>query len=414
MNNLRIDSLFLNLCLFSFGSLIFVLSGGYSLAPVLIALFLLGTVFFGGRVSRNPQDLIFASVLGLFFLVGLLDTVLRDQPLSNLDLFVRYLIAAFLILYLSGRKINASFLWLGYAVGVLLAGCWAIYAKFFLGMVRIGTEELHTIHFGNLSLLIGFISLSGVFWALSQENKKLVVLLSIAFFFGVMASLLSGTRSGWVALPLALFAVYKFYKDLLPKKYTQYILATVIILLSLLILVPQTGVQKRVNSAVSNIEHYLEGKSSTSVGLRFEMWRSAYEGFIQKPVFGWGEQAFYTFQAEIVEEKALNPMILEYNHLHNQYIEELAKRGIIGFVALLLLFFIPFKLFLNKTKSDNPHVKALAVAGVVSIICMADFCLTQAMLRINSGVMVFLFSLTFLWCCLRSIENHDEMLSVGQ
>ena len=215
-------------------------------------------------------------------------------------------------------------------------------------MVRIRTEELHPIHFGNLSLLIGFISLSGVFWALDKGDKRLVWLMVVAFVMGIAASFLSGTRSGWVALPLALFAVYKFYKDIIPQKYIKPILAAAFVIIALLVLVPQTGVQKRVVSAFSNIEHYMEGKSSTSVGLRFEMWKSGYEAFIRKPVFGWGEEAFYEFQANIVIEKELNPLILRYNHLHNQYVEELAKRGIVGLFALLLLFVLPFKLFIKK------------------------------------------------------------------
>jgi len=408
MINQHFSPWFLNACLLSFGSLSFILGGGYSIAPFLMMLFFLGILFFGAEVSRNKNDIIFASVFAIVFFIGLLDTVIHDQSISNLDIFSRYLIAVLLVLSLSVQKINASFLWVGYAVGAISAGIWAVYAKIALGMVRISTEELHPIHFGNLSLLFSFISLSGVFWALTRNDKKLVFLMLLAFISGLSASLLSGTRSGWVALPLALFAVYKLYKDILPKKQIKIIVSILVLSLSALILIPQTGVQKRVVEAVSNVQNYTQGNSSTSVGLRFEMWRSAYEAFIQKPIFGWGEEAFYVFQEKIVTEKELNPMILDFNHLHNQYIEELAKRGLIGFAALILLFTIPFKLFYQKTQSDNPQVKALGVAGVVSIICMADFCLTQAMLRINSGVMVFVFSLTFLWCCLRSIENHER------
>ena len=101
--------MFLNLCLLSFGSLTFILKSGYSLAPVAITLFLLVALFFGGRISRDKDDLTFAAVLGCFFFIGVLDTVLHGQSLSNLDNFTRYLFAAFIVLYLSERGIMHLF-----------------------------------------------------------------------------------------------------------------------------------------------------------------------------------------------------------------------------------------------------------------------------------------------------------------
>lgn len=294
---------------------------------------------------------------------------------------------------------------MGYGVGAIGASVWAVYAKFVLDMPRVRTDSLDPINFGNISLLMGLISLTSVFWALEKKNKPLAAVMLLAFFCGMSASLLSGSRSGWVALPIALFALYKVYEDILRNKVKKAALVVVVAFIAVFAVMPDTGVQHRIGLIYSDIENYMQGHSTTSIGLRFEMWRSAYEAIIQKPVFGWGEAGFYAFQAEVVEELKLNPRILEFKHLHNQYIEELSKRGIIGLAALLLLFVVPFKLFLKKAQQGDQRVKPLAAAGMVVIISMADFCLTQGMLRVTSAVMFFVFTLVFIWCCIRSIEH---------
>ncbi len=401
------DSMFLNLSLFSFGALALLFSSGYSVGPFLIIIFLLLVLPFKAKVDVDKDDLIFSSVFILFFTVGVFDTVLRGQSVSNLDLFSRYLLGAFVLFYLSQRNIKESFLLMGFAVGAIGASVWALYAKFILDMPRVKTEHLDPVNFGNISLLMGLISLTSVFWALEQKKKPLAALMLLAFFCGMTASLLSGSRSGWVALPLALFALYKIYEEILKDKVKKAALVGFVAFVAIFALLPDTGVQHRISLIFSDIEHYTQGHSTTSIGLRFEMWRSAYEAIIQKPVFGWGEAGFYEFQANMVEQMNLNPMILDFKHLHNQYIEELAKRGVIGLVALLLVFIVPFKLFYKKSQTGNKRTKPLAAAGVVVIICMADFCLTQGMLRITSAVMFFVFTLVFIWCCIRALEKRE-------
>jgi len=205
-----------------------------------------------------------------------------------------------------------------------------------------------------------------------------------------------------------LFALYKIFSDHFPKKKVRAAFIGLILTLITAVAMPQTGVQSRLYAIQSNIESYMAGHTRTSVGLRFEMWRSGWYAFAEKPVLGWGEEAFYELQPKIVEEHNLDKAILRFNHLHNQYVEELAKRGLVGLVAFLIFLAIPFKLFYSRITSPHDEVRALAAAGVVGVICMIDFCLTQAMLRINSGVMFYTFSLVFIWVCMRFVEFKVE------
>ena len=402
----KIKTLVVSVSLLIGGALSLVAGKAYVLAPFIVFIVSVSAIFERYKSSINRDDLMVVLSLLIYFLVGLLDTLYHGQDWSNMDLFVRYVVAAWLLYYLARYNFDDGYLWYGYALGAILVGAYAVYAKFYLGMYRVETSELNSIHFGNLSMMLGVFCLAGVFWANCQRHKKsLLLLMLFASGLAMTASLLSGTRSGWVGLPLVLFALYSFFSDHFPKRYVVSGFFGGLALLLLIIFIPQTHVIDRVAAAVSDVKNYLQGNSSTSVGLRFEMWKSGYLAFIEKPVLGWGEEDFYAFQKGAVDKNSLNPLILNFNHLHNQYIEELAKRGLIGFLAFLVLLAIPLRLFLKRMRSKDDRVRALAAAGVMAVICMADFCLTQAMLRINSGVMFFIFNLVFIWSLMRSRER---------
>lgn len=408
ITNYQIKSVIIHLAFFLMATLSLLVSKGVSIAPALILLVSFSAFLDKKKSSITRDDYLIISVLLLYFTAGLADTLLRKQSISNLDLFLRYAIAAWFVFYLSRFKLHSSMLWLGYAIGAVATGSFAIYAKFHLNMPRVETSGLNSIHFGNLSMLLAASCFAGVFWAGTLKYRRLSI--AFMFFAGVMAviaSMLSGTRSGWVGLPLMLIAFYSFFSDHFQKKYVLSGSLLVVIFITALVFTPQTHVLERIDEAVYGIQQYSQGYSDSSAGIRFEMWRSGYYAFLEKPVFGWGETAFYVYQHEVVDTYSLNDKILNFNHLHNQYIEELAKRGIIGFIALLLLFAIPAKLFLRRIRAENDHVRALAAAGLVSVIFMAEFCFTQAMLRINSGVMFFVFNIVFIWSAMRSVEQNQ-------
>lgn len=394
--------------LFMMGAFALVFDNGYAVGPLWLMLLSFTAYWDISKSSIERSDVIFISALLLYFTVGLFDTLVHGQELSNLDLFSRYLLAGWLAFYLSRFKLNSTYLWYGYAAGAIYAGGYAIYASLFLSMKRVEGAGLNAIHFGNLSMMLAVLCLAGILWANQQRYRKsMIALMLFAAFMGVVASLLSGTRSGWIGFPFVIVALYIFYADHFPKNYVRTGLLVALGLLLMVVMMPQTNVLNRVKAAASDIQNYIDGNAKTSVGLRFEMWRTGYHAFLEKPIIGFGEEAFYEYQKRVVEEHGIHKNVLTFNHLHNQYVEELAKRGLLGFIALLLLFFIPLKMFSKRLRSSD-EVRALAAAGFVVVICMVDFCLTQAMLRITSGATFFAFNLVVIWAVMRSSERRPS------
>jgi len=391
----------------SFATLTFLVDSGYAWGPCLALVVLLWEAARGQAPSVNKDDLYLAAVFLLVFVIGILDALVHDLPISHLDNFTRYLLASFAVIYFPRRRIRESYLWVGYAIGATLAGCWAVYAKFWLAIDRVDTPEISTVNFGNFSLLFALMATCGGVWA--RERKTLMWLMFFAATMGFLASFLSGTRGAWAAMPVGLFVIYSRYKDILAidrKKIAYVLLASSVCLFAI---ASETGVKGRLAEIVSDIEKYQQDDLNTSIGLRLEMWRSGYYAFVEKPLFGWGEQAFFEFQKRLVEDLGLQPEITDYNHIHNQYIQELAVRGVVGWCALMALMVVPFWIFRRKSSSQNYRVNTLAVAGMLCIISMSIFCLTQSMLRINSAIIIFLFSLVFLWGSIRSAENEDSV-----
>ncbi len=405
----QIKNNLINIAILIMGACSLLFNYGHSYAPFFIFL-LSWTAFtekFKSTIDNDDKKLIGAFYL--YFLVVLLDTLIHEEPLSNLDLAVRFAIGGWFIYYLSRYQLSHAMLWTGLVIGAISAGIYAIYAQQFLGMVRVkpeGLSSLNEIHFGNLSMMMAMCCFAGIFWANTLKYRRIAIsILFVAGLLAVIASLLSGTRSGWLGSPFVLLALYSFFADHFSKKVAVSTATLILAIIIAIVAIPQTHVQGRVLQAKDDIMHYLDGNSSTSSGLRFEMWRSGYAAFKEKPILGWGEQNFYQRQKELVDELQFNPLILTFNHLHNQYVEELAKRGIIGLASLLLLFVVTMRLFFKRLRSPNDKVRALAAAGVISVICMIDFCFTQAMLRITSGVMVFIYFIVFFWAVMRSEER---------
>ena len=76
-------------------------------------------------------------------------------------------------------------------------------------------------------------------------------------------------------------------------------------------------------------------------------------------------------------------------HPHIEFIDRLVKQGLLGFVALLLLYQVPLWTFALAKRDSYLPLRSIAMTGVVLSLCYFDFGLTQSFLRHNNGVMVY-------------------------
>ncbi|WFE69711.1 O-antigen ligase family protein [Thiomicrospira sp. R3] len=392
-----------SLAVFLFCALALVVPSGYSYGAVM--LFLAG-LFWLFRASSwqslTRQDLVVVLALALYGLVWLLEGWVFDYGVRGWDQPLRFFAALIGLLFLLRFAPKPCLFWLGVVVGSFLTMLHSVYILVLLDLTRVDLGFTNAIQFGNIALLFGLISLAGLGWAFEQKNKAVwALVLVLGFVFGLLASLLSGTRGGWIAIPFALLIICR---GLFPSfRWRHIALGSGVLLLAgfFVYLQPALGVKDRVDLAVQEVgAYYQSGEVATSVGARLEMWRGAWVIGQENPLYGVGNRGYQQRKLELIEQGELDGFVEQFDHPHNEYLERFVKFGAVGLLALLVLYFLPLRLFLGFFNHPRSSVRAYATAGAVLCVCYIDFSLTQSFFAHNSGVMVYAFMLVIVWAML--------------
>ncbi|MFW3616920.1 O-antigen ligase family protein [Billgrantia antri] len=404
--------LYTSLAVLLLGTIALVVPSGYSLGAVML---LLGSaVLLVKRPGLNltRQDRLVMTAMLAYTLVGMLEAWWDGQGIRGIDKPIRFLLAIPAMLLIKAYPPRLSWMWSGLALGAIGAGGWAGWQKLVEGVWR---AEGHTyvIQFGNLSMLLGILCLAGLGWAVVQLRRGVwVSLLAMGAVVGILGSLFSGSRGGWIGFPIVLLVLYRGYGRDLPGVIRIAALAAVVLGALLVYALPQTGVQSRVHDAFNDVARYVSGESKTSsVGARFEMWKGAYHLILEKPLIGWGDNGYRQGMQALADEGVIHPGVTKYGHAHNEFIDALAKRGIIGLVVLLALYLIPMKLFTHQLSAPDLELRSLALAGILLSVAYIDFGLSQVFLAHNSGVMMYAFWLAVLWGVYSNRVHHEAALS---
>ena len=386
-----------------------VLPSGYSLAPVFLLLFSLALLWQRPRLNLSRDDKILLLLLTGYFAVNLAYGLIADVPGRAYSGYSRFLLAAPVLLLLLAHPPKPGFWWLGVALAVLAAGLWALWHRWGLGRARVG-EAMNPIQFGAISIIMSGFCAAGLAWARRQPRARFWAGLMVASFFaGLVATLLSGARGGWLVLPFIVGLCFWQYRGDFLKHHLWAALVVMLMALALAYLMPQTGVKHRLNLAMQELTSYRDqGQSESSVGVRLAMWRAGLQLAAEKPLTGWGDEAFLRPLQERVAHPRTRRMIGTFDHLHNELLDAQVKRGLLGSLGLLALYFVPLVLFGKRLQQGRPELRGYALAGVLLVMGTAVVGLTQSFFSHNSGVTFYAFSLVIIWGLLRRVERQGE------
>ncbi|WP_166258894.1 O-antigen ligase family protein [Marinobacter salicampi] len=209
------------------------------------------------------------------------------------------------------------------------------------------------------------------FIAYSINLNKKFIFYCLSFLLLVSLAM-TGTRG--VILPIMILAagifLFFLYRNLIDKNYLR--ASAAILLIGLSFTVPAYIFSDRVESTITDFKKIEAGDLTDSIGLRLQFWKGAIEISKANPLFGSGENHREMFP-QLINREIITQEAADYapRHYHNQYLDNLVKRGVVGLAILLATFLIPMILSykFSGCKSWKFHtVAALAfLYGVASL-----------------------------------------------
>lgn len=419
-----------SILLFSFLAFLLVFQSAYAVLPVLavVAALLCLVEFQRGHARLAGDDLAMLLVLLCFSMVWLTDVWRAGQwPVGaggeGRWLPVWPLLAALVLLTWRYVPPAASAWWWGVVVGALCAGGIAAHEHFWLGRWR-PDNGMNAIPFGNLALLLGTLSLAALVLLPHALGRRFVVLqrvvLVLAALSGLLASVLSGTRGGWVVFPALGLLVCGAAFVVMPRGRMIALAAMLVVALLAMAFLPRASVSSRVGEGVANLQGYARGDAGTSLGVRLEMWRAGWHLILEKPLLGWGEGKLEAQRDQWVAEGRFNGGISQYDQLHSDIVDTLARRGIVGMLSLFALYLMPLGLFWHYwrraghagNEAVQREVRAFALCGALVVVAFMGFGLSQSMLRDPRGLAGFLGLLVACWCLLKRAAESQAYVGL--
>ena len=188
------------------------------------------------------------------------------------------------------------------------------------------------------------------------------------FLLASIASVLSGTRGAWLALPVGLITLL----ILNPRDWSakSRVAGSLITLLLIVLAYTIPLIQIRVDTTMLNlVAYFTEADASTSIGLRLEAWRAAIIAFTENPVLGIGEGNFRSTLRQLAEVGEIDPLLAtSIAHAHSEFLSAMLHRGLPGLILSLLLFLLPLVTFYTQFKQQQGERKVLLALGIMLII----------------------------------------------
>jgi len=303
-----------------------------------------------------------------------------------------HLLRAFLIYYAVSRLgLSRASLTAGLALAALTACGIALYETRVLHEARVFGFRGHwnAVPFGNFSLLLGLLCGLAALWPWRQARMAWKLVAACAGAAGLAASLLSGSRGGWITLPVLLPALAWLHPTPLPRR-----LGTVVVILGLLAVAglgTLPAVQARLTEGVTEVLAYCDRPDdtrtmSTSVGQRLAMWRWGLQRFGEHPVAGFGFANFPAERAAAVRRGELPGAVesMKLANVHNELIGTLAGGGILTAAGLLAFWIAGWRFFCKRLGAGTDE-SYFAACGLLVLLATGLFSMTEGLFGTGPG-----------------------------
>jgi O-antigen ligase len=343
------------------------------------------------------------------FLFAAACLVLRPEAdLGSLEKPSRMFFAISALALVLAWRPDRKMLWWGVSGGALGGALLVGYQRAVLDLDRPG-GLMNAITTGDMLLCLGLISLAAV---IDRRDLRRAALPIVGMLAGLAGTIITGTRGGSIALVLAALLLLR-YSQLLNGRLTRALVLACFALVAATYFVPATGVRERVAQGVTDVNVYLDGGSAFSnVGIRLELWRASALLIADAPLLGVDPSVARKKMEAHIQRGELDPVVLPAEHFHNDALQGLVIGGVPGLFAWLAILAAPFAFFARQLRAQvrvGRERVALALAGMLVVICFFSFGLTEVIFWSVKASMFYALTIFLLMgLCLNAKENDGK------
>jgi O-antigen ligase len=223
-----------------------------------------------------------------------------------------------------------------------------------------------TIGANNMALMCVFtlpLMIHCMIYASTASRCWLGALLAVILIFGVFSTV---SRGGFVNLLVVLVLVAVQYRKHFHPRYLGLLVAGFALAATLVVAVVPTAFFERQVSLVT------EGTQDKSISRRSYYIRVGLEAFGERPLMGWGPNAF---QEIWVESRAARRFNMEKRPAHNTYMEVAVGSGLVGLAVFGFLMVRTYRnyaeaqrLFARQERDREAHLMGAYKVGVVIVL----------------------------------------------
>lgn len=296
---------------------------------------------------------------------------------STLDSPSRFFAAALLFLVLR-RCLPGTLEWtdLSFALGGLASLGILLIAPRDWGMGRLSSDFLNPIHFGDIALVLGALSVLSLNWW--RKDRLLVRVIKVGgLFAGLAASLITGSRGGWIAIPVVA-AMILYVRSRGKSRKWKVLLPLVIVAILASVYAFSPTARERVVDVSSDLAQYTHGNKDTSLGIRLQLYEAAARIVKSHPLLGLGGDGFRNSMQSFEKAGLLTPAAAQLGRgeAHNQMLAYMTDYGIVGGLALLAIYIVPGAIFWRRLSAPAGPARRAGLMGLTFVVAFWIFGLT--------------------------------------
>ena len=383
----------------------------------IIFILLMITALITIRTKSRPllkEEKIFLWICAFYFLMYIISSTFSgwERPqIRFLERDLRYL--AIIPIYLLIRKYPDCINWL--FRGALLGG-FILVAQVYYDFNFLNLSHANGVYSKNI---IGpfavIISTWLLYYLITNKNQLPVIvrgIIIISISGALLTAALSASRGAYVGfIVTTIFCVVFFLKR--KWKITGLIFA---VLVSGFFYSQFNTVKSRINTGVAEFTNYWQANdhskhpsSATSVGVRLEMYRTAFLITEDNLLFGNGPGNYRNIAKKYIADGEIHPAVARHSNPHNAFLEVFISKGLLGLLSLLLLFYYPMYIFIRDYR-HNRHSKITTIIGMLHIVAFTAFSLTDHSIVVkNNYIALYLIGISiFLSSHFRSYKNSSD------